>query len=119
MPRQLEMIFSRRCLSPIAMDNLQGGYATDSILYSTYPDSILSMHVYRLHTDCIQLSLWRKIKCLAKYAAMYILYMYSDFQLDKSFMLKYYCNGLTKIYYLHKHLRTHEYFHTRKFPDLW
>ena len=32
-------------------------------------------------------------------------------------MLKYFCGGPTKIYQ-HEHL-THEYFHTRKFLDLW
>ena len=43
--------------------------------------------------------------------------MYSNFQLDEDFVLKY-INGVPTKIYLHKHL-THEYFHTRKFHNLW
>ena len=45
-------------------------------------------------------------------------YMYSNFQLDKIYMLKYFHGDRPTKMYLYEHL-THEYFHTQTFLNLW
>ena len=87
----LEMVFMHVHIPPITIGNVLHGF------------------------DYIYLSLWQNIEVYLANSCL-ISNTWTVFQLDKIFVLKYFCGAPTKIY-LHKHL-THEYFMHEKFFDL-